>query len=161
MPILIFLKVNNIRSVTKLDLRRNPCQWQWIKGTSIKLAEMGGPVSSILFRKWFLIRSMNGELRLKKPGYTTSCQVLAFQPEAFYGEVTRNIVTLHRLQKIPDLGTIQIMQKDYHYATNKFEEVMETLGEDLVKIFLYQFIEMSFINFETSKLLNWLVTTTS
>ena len=65
MPIRIFLKVNNIRSITKLDLRRNPCQWQWIKGTSIKLAEMGGPVSSILFRKWFLIRSMNGELRLK------------------------------------------------------------------------------------------------
>ena len=30
---------------------------------------------------------------------------------------------------------------------------METLVEDLVKIFLYQFIEMSFINFETSKLL--------
>ena len=30
---------------------------------------------------------------------------------------------------------------------------METLVEDLVKIFLYQFIKMSFINFETSKLL--------
>ena len=30
---------------------------------------------------------------------------------------------------------------------------METLVEDLVKIFLYQFIEMTFINFETSKLL--------
>ena len=65
-PIRIFLKVNNLRSITKLDLCRNPCQWQWIKGTSIKLAEMGGPVSSILFRKWFLIRSTNGELRLKK-----------------------------------------------------------------------------------------------
>ena len=65
-PIRIFLKMNNIRSVTKLDLCRNPCRWQWIKGTSIKLAKMGGPVSSILFRKWFLIRSTNGELRLKK-----------------------------------------------------------------------------------------------
>ena len=62
-------------------------------------------------------------------------------------------MTLRHLQKVPDLGTIQIMQKDYHYATNKFEEVMETLVEDLVKICLYQFIEMSFINFETSKLL--------
>ena len=30
---------------------------------------------------------------------------------------------------------------------------MKTLVEDLVKIFLYQFIEMSFTNFETSKLL--------
>ena len=62
-------------------------------------------------------------------------------------------MTLRRLQKVPDLGTIQITQKDYHYATNKFEEVMETVVEDLIKIFLYQFIEMSFINFETSKLL--------
>ena len=62
-------------------------------------------------------------------------------------------MTLHHLQKVPDLGTIQITQKDYHYATNKFEEVMETLAEDLVKIFLYQFIKMSFINFEMSKLL--------
>ena len=62
-------------------------------------------------------------------------------------------MTLCHLQKVPDLGTIQITQKDYHYASNKFEEVMETLVEDLVKIFLYQFIEMSFINFETSKLL--------
>ena len=62
-------------------------------------------------------------------------------------------MTLRRLQKVPDLGTIQITQKDYHYATNKFKEVMETLVKDLVKIFLYQFTEMSFINFETSKLL--------
>ena len=30
---------------------------------------------------------------------------------------------------------------------------MDTLVEDLAKIFLYQFIEMTFINFETSKLL--------
>ena len=98
-------------------------------------------------------KSILGNHKKQYPGYTASCQVLVFQPEAFYGEVTRNVVTLHRLKKVPDLGTIQITQKDYHYATNKFEEVMETLVKDLVKIFLYQFIEMSFINFEMSKLL--------
>ena len=98
-------------------------------------------------------KSILGNHKKQYPGYTALCQVLAFQPEAFYGKVTRNVVTLRRLQKVPDLETIQITQKDYHYATNKFEEVMETLVEDLVKIFLYQFIEMSFINFETSKLL--------
>ena len=98
-------------------------------------------------------KSILGNHEKQYPGYTASCQVLAFQPEAYYGKVTRNIVTLCRLQKVPDLGTIQITQKDYHYATRKFEEVMETLVEDLVKIFLYQFIGMTFINFETSKLL--------
>ena len=96
-------------------------------------------------------KSILGNHKKQYPGYTASCQVLAFQPEAFYGKVTRNVVTLRHLQKVPDLGTIQITQKDYHYATNKFEEVMETLVEDLVKIFLYQFIEMSFINFETTQ----------
>ena len=62
-------------------------------------------------------------------------------------------MTLHGLQKVPDLWAIQIMQKDHHYATDKFKEVMETLVEDLVKIFRYQFIKMTFINFEMSKLL--------
>ena len=80
-------------------------------------------------------KSILGNHEKQYPGYTASCQVLTFQPEAFYGEVTRNVVTLRLLQKVPDLGTIQIMQKDYHYATNKFEEVMETLVEDLVKFF--------------------------
>ena len=98
-------------------------------------------------------KSILGNHEKQYPGYTASCQVLAFQPEALYGKVTRNVVTLHHLQKVPDLGTIQITQKDYHYATNNFKEVMETLVKDLVKIYLYQFIEMSFINFETSKLL--------
>ena len=98
-------------------------------------------------------KSILGNHEKQYPGYTTLCQVLAFQPEAFYGEVTQNIVTLHHLQKLPDLGTIQITQKDYHYATDKFKNVMETLVEDLVKIFLYQFIKMTFINFEMSKLL--------
>ena len=93
-----------------------------------------------------------GKHEQQYPGYTTS-QVLAFQPEAFYGEVTGNIVTLRHLKKVPDLGTIEITHKDNNYATKKFEEVMETLVEDLVKIFLYQFIKIAFINFETSKLL--------
>ena len=98
-------------------------------------------------------KSILGKHEQQYPGYTASSQVLAFQPEAFYGKVTRDIVTLRRLQKVPDLGTIEITHKDYNYATKKFEEVMETLVKDLVKIFLYQFIEMAFINFEMSKLL--------
>ena len=53
-------------------------------------------------------KSILGNHEKQYPGYTASCQVLAFQPEAFYGEVTRNIVTLCHLQKLPDLGTIQI-----------------------------------------------------
>ena len=98
-------------------------------------------------------KSILGKHEQQYPGYTASAQVLAFQPEAFYGKVTRNIVTLRHLQKVPDLGTIEITHKDYNYATNKFEQVMETLVEDLVKIFLYQYIDMAFINYETSKLL--------
>ena len=98
-------------------------------------------------------KSILGKHEQQYPGYTASAQVLAFQPEAFYGEVTRNIVTLQHLQKVPDLGTIEITHKDYNYAINKFEQVMETLVEDLVKILFYQHIDMAFINYETSKLL--------
>ena len=79
-------------------------------------------------------KSILGKHEQQYPGYTASAQVLAFQPE-----VTQNIVMLWHLQKVLDLGTIEITHKDYNYATDKFEQVMETLVEDLVKIFLYQY----------------------
>ena len=53
-------------------------------------------------------KSILGNHEKQYPGYTALCQVLAFQQEAFCGEVTRNVVTLRHLQKVPDLGTIQI-----------------------------------------------------
>ena len=87
------------------------------------------------------------------PGYTAASQVLAFQPKAYYGEVTGTAVTLRHLQKVPDIGTIDIKQKEYYYATEKFEDVIGELIEDLVKIFIYQFVHMIFVNFETTRIM--------
>ena len=98
-------------------------------------------------------KSILGPHEQQYPGYTAASQVLAFQPEAYYGEVTGTIVTLRHLQKVPDVGTIDIKQKDYYYATEDFEDVMKELVEDLVKIFIYQFVEMMFINFEMSRIM--------
>ena len=98
-------------------------------------------------------KSILGAHEQQYPGYTAASQVLAFQPEAYYGEVTGTTVTLRHLQKDPDVGTIDIKQKDYYYATEEFTTVMKELIEDLVKIFIYQFVDMSFVNFETSRIM--------
>ena len=98
-------------------------------------------------------KNILGDHEQQYPGYTAASQVLAFQPEAYYGEVTGTTVTLRHLQKVPDLGTIDITQKDYYYAAENFEKVIGELVQDLVKIFIYQFVEMMFVNFETSRIM--------
>ena len=98
-------------------------------------------------------KSVLGANEKQYPGYTAACHVLSFQPDAYYGEVTKNVVTLRNLKKEPDTGTIEITQKDYNYATSKFEGVMAELVDDLVKIFLYQYIDMALVNFETARIL--------
>ena len=98
-------------------------------------------------------KSVLGANEKQYPGYTAACNVLSFQPDAYYGEVTKNVVTLRNLKKEPDTGTIEITQKDYNYATSKFEGVMAELVDDLVKIFLYQYIDMALVNFETARIL--------
>ena len=98
-------------------------------------------------------KSVLGANEKQYPGYTAACHVLSFQPDAYYGEVTKNVVTLRNLKKEPDTGTIEITQKDYNYATSKFEGIMAELVNDLVKIFLYQYIGMALVNFETARIL--------
>ena len=98
-------------------------------------------------------KSVLGANEKQYPGYTAACHVLSFQPDAYYGEVTKNVVTLRNLKKEPDTGTIEITQKDYNYATSKFEGVMAELVDDLVKIFLYQYIDMALVNFEMARIL--------
>ena len=98
-------------------------------------------------------KSVLGANEKQYPGYTAACHVLSFQPDAYYGEVTKNVVTLRNLKKEPDTGTIEITQKDYNYATSKFEGVMAEFVDDLVKIFLYQYIDMTLVNFETARIL--------
>ena len=98
-------------------------------------------------------KNILGDHEQQYPGYTAASQVLAFQPDAYYGEVTGTTVTLRHLQKVPDLGTIDIKEKEYYYAAENFENIIGELVQDLVKIFIYQFVDMMFVNLETSRLM--------
>ena len=44
-------------------------------------------------------KSVLGANEKQYPGYTAACHVLSFQPDAYYGEVTKNVVTLRNLKK--------------------------------------------------------------
>ena len=85
-------------------------------------------------------------------GYMAACQSLVFQPYTYYGEVTKN-VSLHRFERVPDKGTLKITNKQYDYACRNFEGITKSLVEDLGKIFIDQYVNLTFVNLETSRLL--------
>ena len=94
-----------------------------------------------------------GNYEQQYPGYTAAAQALAFQPDTYYGEVSRNIVTIHHFQREPSVGTIKVTQEEYPYACANFKAVMEKLTKNLVKMFLHQFVNMTWLNLETSKIM--------
>ena len=94
-----------------------------------------------------------GKMEQQFPGYITACQSLVFQPYTYYGEVTKNVVSLHHFKRVPDKGTLKITNKQYDYACRNFEGIMKSLVEDLGKIFIDQYINLTFVNLETSRLL--------
>ena len=93
-----------------------------------------------------------GKMEQQFLGYMAACQSLVFQPYTYYGEVTKN-VSLHRFERVPDKGTLKITNKQYDYACRNFEGITKSLVEDLGKIFIDQYVNLTFVNLETSRLL--------
>ena len=99
-------------------------------------------------------KEIRGKGEREFAGFLATMQCLAFSPYAYYGEVDDETVSLYHFQKVPDEGRIAVTLKKYRYADRErlrgaFEEIIEVLSQ----IFLDIYINLSWINHESSRLL--------
>ena len=89
------------------------------------------------------------------PGFVATLQALAFAPYAYYGEVDGDTVSLYHFQKIAEEGQIEITKEDFTYAVDgSIAEVFGDIFTKFVDIFTDIFVNCTWINHESARLLN-------
>ena len=101
-------------------------------------------------------KDIRGTNERQFPGFVATLQCLAFSPYAYYGEVDDETVTLYHFRKLPDEGRIKITKKDFRYADNDIGAMSTAFGdivEALTDIFVDIYLNLSWVNHETSRLM--------
>lgn len=94
-----------------------------------------------------------GQNEDKFPGFLAATQCLAFGPRTYYGEVDGEEARLYLFEKVPEEGRIKITCEKYNFTDNKsFETVMEKFVTDLANIFLDIYVNLAWVNHESSRL---------